>query len=231
MLQTYTGDVKADPKLGELFGARAGGSCPTIIFVRKGARLEEHDALRGSDAKRWKVFSDWVWDRLRTVVTIRNLHHSAVQLWWATGRTAHKLSLMEPGQVYSQHSFISHKLFAWDARTQGTTLADETLLATRTLSGWDHEEFVVRTRCVDLNGACGFWKQRGECARNPGFMHTTCPRTCGKCPPEEACRDTEEACPTWAAEGHCEGNAAWMLPNCRKSCKVCEAGALDKDEV
>ncbi|KAG8465654.1 hypothetical protein KFE25_002961 [Diacronema lutheri] len=238
VLQTYTGDMKADTKLGTLFGASAGGACPTIVFVRKGEALESFEALRGASARHWKAFSDWVWDRLRTVVTIRNLHHSAVQLWWATGRTAHKLSLLESGQVVEQHSFISHRFFAWDARTEGTTLADDTLLATKTLSGWEHEELVVRTRCVDGHGACGFWRQRGECVRNPAFMDAKCQRACGKCPPEEACRDVEEACPTWAAEGHCAGNAAWMLPNCRRSCGACEGGDSDdaararrKDEV
>lgn len=36
-------------------------------------------------------------------------------------------------------------------------------------------------RCVDSNGHCHQWKQKGECERNPDFMHASCMRSCGAC--------------------------------------------------
>lgn len=232
LLQTYTGSAADDPSLGRLFQAPAGGDCPTIVFVPKGARLESFVALRGAPARSWRAFSAWVWERLRTVFTIKNLHHSPVQIWWASGNSARKISLLQPGASHEQASYISHRFLAWDARTEGNTLADDTLLGSMTLGSWGREEFVVRTRCVDLDGSCGLWRQRGECGRNEAFMGQRCQRACGRCPPEPACRDSEEVCAVWAAEGHCEGNAAWMIPNCRKSCDACSADAArGKDEM
>jgi cyclophilin family peptidyl-prolyl cis-trans isomerase len=36
--------------------------------------------------------------------------------------------------------------------------------------------------CVDEHSACENWATSGECDRNPGFMHTACPRSCKTCP-------------------------------------------------
>ncbi|KAJ1625077.1 hypothetical protein T492DRAFT_1042138 [Pavlovales sp. CCMP2436] len=226
LLQTYTGSSKSDPELAKFFKA---SSCPTIVFIPKGVTIDQHETLTGRPAKSWKDFSDWVWERLRTVVTIRNLHSESVQIWWATGRTANPLLVLKPFETVDQHSFLSHKFFAWDIRTEGHTLADDALLATKTLRSWTkNDDFVIRTRCVDRHGTCSFWRQRGECTRNREFMAETCKRTCGQCPKEQACVDKEDSCPAWAAEGACEANPTWMFPNCPFSCKACEG---QKDEL
>jgi len=35
--------------------------------------------------------------------------------------------------------------------------------------------------CVDENNMCDFWKQRGECEANPGYMLLNCALSCGSC--------------------------------------------------
>lgn len=40
-------------------------------------------------------------------------------------------------------------------------------------------------RCHDLNTQCAAWAGRGECDKNPKFMHTKCQRSCGKCGGQE----------------------------------------------
>lgn len=35
--------------------------------------------------------------------------------------------------------------------------------------------------CKDANDACAGWAQSGECAKNPGFMHTSCAMSCRLC--------------------------------------------------
>lgn len=234
-LQTYTGDIKADPQLGELFGVGARASCPTFVFVRRGKPLSAFETLSGSAAQGWRGFSDWVWAQLATTVTIRNLHSAPVQIWWATDRTAHKLALLQPGEVVEQQSFLSHKFFAWDAQTGGSTLADDAVLISKTLTSLEPQEMLIRTRCVDGDGTCGYWKQLGECARNAQWMRTKCPRSCGRCPAEGECVDKEASCAGWAHEGFCQSNPSWMLVNCARSCGACPAessgGASRKDEL
>ena len=35
--------------------------------------------------------------------------------------------------------------------------------------------------CADTNDNCSFWASHGECQSNPGFMHSSCPVSCGTC--------------------------------------------------
>jgi hypothetical protein len=35
--------------------------------------------------------------------------------------------------------------------------------------------------CKDGNSSCASWASRGECTRNPAYMHQNCKRSCNKC--------------------------------------------------
>lgn len=35
--------------------------------------------------------------------------------------------------------------------------------------------------CQDSNEYCEYWMGRGECAKNPEWMHTNCRKSCNKC--------------------------------------------------
>jgi hypothetical protein len=39
--------------------------------------------------------------------------------------------------------------------------------------------------CRDSSPSCSDWSASGECAKNPGFMLTTCPLSCGSCAPPD----------------------------------------------
>lgn len=228
LLQTYIAELHAGSPLAAAFGyIPSADRCPQIIYVAKGKRLEEHEVLPATH-RAWRQFSDWVWARLRTKVLIVNHHHSDVQLWWATGTSAHKLAVLKPGEEMQQESYLSHTFFAWDLKTEGHTLAENALLAKRTLRDWGTTELHVRTRCVDRHGTCMHWTRMGECRRNGPYMDANCPRSCGRCPDDDGCVDREEACGSWAAEGHCEANPGWMRPNCPRSCGQCAAQHADK---
>lgn len=40
--------------------------------------------------------------------------------------------------------------------------------------------------CTDERDECQMWANEGECEKNPGFMHTSCRKACGKCSPSAA---------------------------------------------
>ena len=42
-------------------------------------------------------------------------------------------------------------------------------------------------RCVDQDDHCEFWAGRGECSRNPDYMHVNCKLSCKKCGGEFGC--------------------------------------------
>ena len=53
--------------------------------------------------------------------------------------------------------------------------------------------------CADLDKKCAEWARGGECVANQGFMHGSCPASCGTCRPagvrlETAERAADEAC-------------------------------------
>ena len=43
------------------------------------------------------------------------------------------------------------------------------------------KQVLVMLECKDDAEGCPSWAGGGECAKNPGFMHTTCRKSCGKC--------------------------------------------------
>ena len=89
-----------------------------------------------------------------------------------------------------------------------------------------HFSFVLCLACVDKHGNCGRWASRGECNKNPGYMHTNCRRSCNVCSGGGGggggnCQDSNGRCASWAARGECQKNPKYMLTNCKKSCNAC----------
>ena len=75
--------------------------------------------------------------------------------------------------------------------------------------------------CADSSAKCADWAKSGECDSNPGFMHKTCAKSCGKCEPAEACVDSDPKCAEWKGLGECDRNPKFMLHTCPKSCGKC----------
>ena len=66
--------------------------------------------------------------------------------------------------------------------------------------------------CEDMHSECTGWVARGECSKNPDFMHSQCRRGCGLCDPD----------PNPSPNPHPSPSPS---PNPNPSCGLCEAGA------
>ena len=76
--------------------------------------------------------------------------------------------------------------------------------------------------CHDLDRSCGAWARRGECDRNPSYMHVFCRPSCDLCtPPPPGCRDNVDQCAFWARNGECFKNPSYMHVMCKLSCDTC----------
>ncbi|XP_076458523.1 zinc metalloproteinase nas-14-like [Babylonia areolata] len=80
--------------------------------------------------------------------------------------------------------------------------------------------------CQDQNRNCRSWARRGECSRNPAYMHNYCKRSCNKCGGGggggSSCRDLHGNCANWARAGYCRyGYVSYMRTNCKRSCALC----------
>ena len=52
-----------------------------------------------------------------------------------------------------------------------------------------------QNKCVDEHDGCASWARMGECAKNPGFMHTACTKACGSCSKHSSARKGPSALP------------------------------------
>lgn len=81
---------------------------------------------------------------------------------------------------------------------------------------------IAMLECTDDSSACGGWAAGGECSKNPGFMHATCRKACGRC--ELQADDARHALEvvTYAVRNHHAGCAhaqqgGARLPECEGS--------------
>jgi hypothetical protein len=78
--------------------------------------------------------------------------------------------------------------------------------------------------CVDSHAACKSWASAGECAKNPGYMLTSCCASCrgggggGGTTGGGTCVDSNASCRSWASAGECAKSPGYMLKSCCASC-------------
>ncbi|XP_064597890.1 zinc metalloproteinase nas-14-like [Liolophura sinensis] len=80
--------------------------------------------------------------------------------------------------------------------------------------------------CTDRNPRCSYWKFRGECSRNKGFMGYYCKKSCDYCEDnavDEVCEDLNQNCRFWKSRGYCSNGLyrTYLQNNCPKSCQTC----------
>ena len=83
--------------------------------------------------------------------------------------------------------------------------------------------------CADTHPSCQQWALKGECARNPAFMASSCALSCQSriAQPElDGCTDSKPECAAWESAGECEKNRAFMHSSCQLSCGVCCANRI-----
>jgi curved DNA-binding protein CbpA len=174
---------------------------PIFIFGKRGQKFDNStDQWARFETTSRKEFETWMWDQIKIRVTFVNRHDHPVEVYWMHGTRAHTKMVLQPGQESNHFTRLSHEWWARDVRTD--THRDSPgkwkLTDNSTLKKWkivddrSNQLLVVPLRrCYDLSGHCMFWQQRGECAKNPGFMRDQCALTCEFCttdddPPEES---------------------------------------------
>ncbi len=78
----------------------------------------------------------------------------------------------------------------------------------------------------DTTQECYAWAADGQCAVNPGFMHSSCKYSCwewyqfrAKKYPDYKMIDRMMDCHPWSNSGECSKNPIFMKANCPESCK------------
>ena len=74
------------------------------------------------------------------------------------------------------------------------------------------KQVLLMLECKDDNAGCGAWAAGGECNNNPGFMHATCRKACGRC--ELQAEDAQHALETiaYAVRNHHAGCSQTLNP-------------------
>lgn len=88
------------------------------------------------------------------------------------------------------------------------------------------------TGCEDRGQYCSYWKNMGQCEKNPGYMTKYCTKTCGKCKGITDCQNENKYCEAWQKAGYCTGDyKAYMTKRCAKSCGTCGTKYGDMAEL
>lgn len=166
-------------ELSKHFGLSHSSQLPAVAWVRKEAAMGFELARPASS----RDLVDWVYQRLSSTIRIVNHDHRPAKVWWLDGHSAKPMGTANAhGGVFSHSSFVSHSWFCWAESTEGRVLGRGAALGELTVSRVGQEHVLeLWPRCVDANGHCGQWQQKGECERNPGYMDAQCPRSCGQC--------------------------------------------------
>ena len=87
--------------------------------------------------------------------------------------------------------------------------------------------YLLSKGCQDVTNAkkCHKWLTKGKCSKN--WAIKKCPKTCGKCPPNDVdgvCEDKVKAekCQNLKTKGKC--SKKWVAKKCPKTCNLCENG-------
>lgn len=162
---------------------------PVFVFIRNGSDLQQERAVYSTHNR--VDFETWVWKQLEVRVEFQNHHTHDVELYWLDGTRANLKATMPPGKSHYETTMLSHAYVARDARVdqfEGSPgrykLMPNALLGNWTITSTTPSIVRIEMKpCMDMSGHCSFWSvnPKGECNRNPGFMHATCPLTCGVC--------------------------------------------------
>jgi DnaJ domain/ShK domain-like len=206
MLQTVQVRYHKSNELTEHFGVPTGDeykrqNVPIFLFGRRGQPLDK--MVRIQTASRHDL-EMWVWTQLEVELVFVNRHDHEVEIYWLHGNTAHIKTTVPAGHSWTCTTMLSHEWYVRDTRVDSRPDAPNRnkLSSSSSLGTWkitsdeSPQTITIRRRdCVDTSGHCAFWSAYNECAKNPGFMHDVCRKTCGVCSvedDEERIRQEEE---------------------------------------
>jgi curved DNA-binding protein CbpA len=197
LLQTTVVRYHRSNKLTEFFDIPSGDElkAPLFVFGRRGQKFDASSTnwsrLSTSDRE---VFDKWMWDQIKVEVEFVNHHDHPVEIYWIHGTSAKNSLKLEPGASAGHTTMLSHEWWVRDARVdtrkdspgRWKLTKESMLISWKITSDEQHQQLVIPLRtCYDLSGHCAFWKQKGECQKNPVFMTGECALTCKKCTKDE----------------------------------------------
>jgi ShK domain-like/VHL beta domain len=193
LLQTTTVRFHRSNDLTEFFGIPNGDNldAPVFIFGKRGQDFKHSTEgwARISTNSR-EEFEAWVWQCINVKVIFVNNHDHPVEIFWIHGRRANVKMILQPGDVDEHTTMLSHEWWVRDARTDSHPdspgrwkLTNNNMLVTwKITSDEENQRLVIPlSKCFDLSGHCDWWRQHGECTKNPKFMEEQCAKTCALC--------------------------------------------------
>ena len=162
-----------------------GGGCPTYLFWRKGAKLNQPEVMDGFRSN--DDFQRWVWEFLKVNVQFRNEHPHDVRMDWIRDGRSGDSWTVKAKAIDRRRVFLSHLFAARDVRVEGEKINKDTSLL------WHHvragvgedgtapdEDYVVviKSRVTDMHTECKNWAARGECRKNRNYMSKSCRISC-----------------------------------------------------
>lgn len=193
LLQTVQIRFHKSSELSRFFQVDAGqmqndSNTPIFLFGKRGQSLTDSAARIQTRSR--QSLENWVWKQMEVDVQFINQHDEHVELYWIHGSRAQLKFTIPPHSVGLQTSMLSHEWYARDARVDSRSdspgrykLSTESSLGSwKIVNDTSPQKFVIEPQtCFDLSGHCAFWKQRGECRKNPNFMLEQCLFTCDLC--------------------------------------------------
>jgi len=200
------GDTESDASfLAARFGvsARLGSnSCPTILLLNRGDRLEQEQRLDPAAAKasfepqhfvNAEAFSAFVWPRLKVTVRFENKSLWPLDMWWLDGTLGKSQGVLQIGEAYTASTFLTHVFIFRPTKVEGHSLTNESSLLWYTAKVQDDGQTIhIAPRCFETHGDCKRWRAEGFCdttrpswyvQQNPQFapwVQQNCILSCGK---------------------------------------------------
>jgi hypothetical protein len=180
--------------MARFFGIESIDQCPVFILLERGetlfknderndesvqeyiSKLEREGVYKFVDKEAQKMkfqpktfstaedFQSYMWQRLKVSVYFINRSLWPIDFWWLDGQRGKKLGVLNPGESYSSHTFLSHVFVFRPTIVTGNTLTNESSLLWFTAKIDDNEKAVkIESRCFDLSGECKRWQAEGFC--------------------------------------------------------------------
>jgi hypothetical protein len=169
---------------------------PFIVFGKKGDRLDQFQIFSFKNNKYSSdphlLLQQWVTNFLKVRVDFENHHHATVNIFLLTKGKKRLLRALPPGYVLTHTLAVADQVFAVDERVGnypgGSSTGNDHPTESVMLGKWtissDGPILIKTKKCFDMSEFCPDWLAgfgQQECDRNPEFMHSICPVTCGVC--------------------------------------------------
>jgi len=162
--------------LAQFFGV---SKCPTFVFVWQWSPISVFEKFHTTNQTQ---FRHWVWDNLRTQLTIVNKHPFSVVIYWESSRGWVKKYTLAYKQSVTEHTIVGHRYLAREERydeIQGHP--KQGIFEEREVIRVEGDYWTLQFRCRNDHKECEDWASKGECENNREYLQYACRKSCGTC--------------------------------------------------